>query len=121
MNKPCSFRPQEAETDPRPTRAAGPPKKTERTREENHPPLSTSTGHEAVRSVATITSGNEVNADRRLLPRPSITVYEALYNNGFIMGISCPTVVPMKSRAQPPSVPEQLQPTITQLLTIHPL
>ncbi|KAJ6472898.1 hypothetical protein C8R47DRAFT_721608 [Mycena vitilis] len=65
-------------------------------------------------------SANEINSDRRLLPRPT-TVYEALYNNGYLMGISCSTVIPAKSKPQPASVPESLQPTITQILTIHPL
>jgi hypothetical protein len=47
-------------------------------------------------------------------------VYEALYVNGQIMGLSCSTVTAMKSKPQPPSVPASLQPTVTQLQTIHP-
>ena len=47
-------------------------------------------------------------------------VFNALFKNGAMMGISCGTVVPAKSSPQPPTVPGPLQPTALQLTTIHP-
>jgi hypothetical protein len=49
-----------------------------------------------------------------------MNVWTALYMNGSIMGLSCSTVYPAKSRPVDPSIPSTLQPTALQLITIHP-
>ncbi|KAJ7033431.1 hypothetical protein C8F04DRAFT_1104711 [Mycena alexandri] len=63
-----------------------------------------------------------VNIDARHLSAGSgsITMYTALFQNGLILGLTCGTVFPAKSRPQPPNVPDSLQPTAVQLMHIHP-
>lgn len=47
------------------------------------------------------------------------TVFTALYINGRILGLSCCTIIPARSLPVSSDVPLPLQPTPTQLLTIH--
>lgn len=49
-----------------------------------------------------------------------MTVWAALYINGSMMGLTCSTTYPAKSRPLDPSLPNTLQPTALQLITIHP-
>ncbi|KAK3716138.1 hypothetical protein LTR37_006583 [Vermiconidia calcicola] len=52
------------------------------------------------------------------LPCP-ITVFAALYLNGRILGLECSTSAAFKSPPASPDVPLSLQPTRTQLSTVH--
>jgi hypothetical protein len=48
-------------------------------------------------------------------------VFNALFDNGAMMGLSCGTVIPAKSKPQPDHIPLPLHPTAIQLMTIHEL
>ncbi|KAJ7721452.1 hypothetical protein B0H16DRAFT_1559887 [Mycena metata] len=63
-----------------------------------------------------------VNIDARHLSAGtgSATMLAALFQNGVVLGLTCGTVVPAKSKPQPSNVPQSLQPTETQLMRIHP-
>jgi hypothetical protein len=50
-----------------------------------------------------------------------MTVWAALYINGSIMGLSCSTSFPSKSKPAASNVPVILHPTALQLYSIHPL
>ncbi|KAJ7185381.1 hypothetical protein C8R46DRAFT_1207551 [Mycena filopes] len=76
----------------------------------------------ACQASAQNSSNLAVNIDAKLLfarPSMSTAVFTALFQNGVILGLTCGTVVPIKSKPQPPTVPESLQPTETQQLTLH--
>ena len=47
-----------------------------------------------------------------------LTVYSALYNNGVILGLTCATVMPQRSKPAP-HAPRSLQPTKLQLEAVH--
>ena len=47
-----------------------------------------------------------------------LTVFSALFNNGVILGLTCATVMPQKSKPAP-HAPESLQPTKLQLEAVH--
>lgn len=47
-----------------------------------------------------------------------INVYQAMYNNGMILGLTCATVLPQKS-IPAPHAPPALRPTKLQLETVH--
>ncbi|QGA17465.1 hypothetical protein EYB26_005136 [Talaromyces marneffei] len=91
--------------------------------------LSTSAGgHPALREEMSLGCNSPVGS---LIPIPpakgkpleielSMNVWTALYLNGSIMGLSCSTAYPAKSRPVDPSIPSTLQPTVLQLMTIHP-
>lgn len=49
------------------------------------------------------------------------TVFAALWDNGAMMGLSCGTSVPAKSRPVGNEIPEALRPTTLQLTTTHPI
>ncbi|KIW83731.1 hypothetical protein Z517_02977 [Fonsecaea pedrosoi CBS 271.37] len=51
--------------------------------------------------------------------RPSPTVFSALFINGMILGLKACSAVPALSPPASSTVPLSLQPTPTQLLTIH--
>ncbi|KAF2113348.1 hypothetical protein BDV96DRAFT_121725 [Lophiotrema nucula] len=53
-------------------------------------------------------------------PHPH-TVFSALYINGQILGLSCSTTIPAKSKQASDDIPLTLRPTTLQLSTIHPL
>lgn len=48
-----------------------------------------------------------------------LTVFAALFVNGEILGLSCCTIIPAKSKPATPNIPLPLRPTPTQLLTLH--
>lgn len=48
-----------------------------------------------------------------------LTVIMALYINGEVLGLSCCTITPAKSKPATPEIPLPLRPTPTQLLTVH--
>ncbi|KAF2636921.1 hypothetical protein P280DRAFT_459300 [Massarina eburnea CBS 473.64] len=52
-------------------------------------------------------------------PNFPLTLGGAIWINGQVLGLSCGTVVPAKSKPPRPDVPLSLQPTELQLMTIH--
>ena len=58
---------------------------------------------------------SELNCE---LPCP-LTVLSALFINGKVLGMTCGTPIAAKSSPASPDVPLSLQPTPTQLLTVH--
>jgi hypothetical protein len=56
-----------------------------------------------------------------MTPQVPPIVFSALFNNGAMMGISCGTVIPAKSKPQPAHIPLPLHPTAIQLITVHEL
>jgi hypothetical protein len=58
--------------------------------------------------------------DHCLLPLPSLTIYSALYTNGYMLGIPCVVSLAAKScRSTTSDIPLSLQLTPTQLGTVH--
>lgn len=49
-----------------------------------------------------------------------MNVWTAMYINGSMMGLGCSTSYPVKSKPMDSSIPDSLQPTPLQLITIHP-
>lgn len=59
------------------------------------------------------------SSDHALIPRGSISVYTALYNNSRILGIPCSCTAASKSRPAGPHIPFSLRPIPLQLETVH--
>lgn len=57
--------------------------------------------------------------DHRIFPRPQLSVFAAMWDNGAMMGISCCCGFTSKSRAVGPEIPLSLHPTPLQLSRIH--
>jgi hypothetical protein len=60
-----------------------------------------------------------INPDHQFLPFVCMSIYEALYQNGHIMGLSCSAASPAKSRPVSSNVPFSLHPTPYQMATVH--
>ncbi|KAF2489456.1 hypothetical protein BU16DRAFT_531747 [Lophium mytilinum] len=54
-------------------------------------------------------------------PPVPLTVFSAMFLNGKMLGLSCGTVLPGKSKLQPVGIPSTLQPTATQIYNYHAL
>ncbi len=49
----------------------------------------------------------------------SFGLFRALFENGRLLGLTCGSCIPSKSRPAAPHVPESLQPTLLQLNAVH--
>ena len=59
-----------------------------------------------------------VTPERKAAVQIPVNVYQAMYNNGMILGLTCATVVPQKSLPAP-HAPPSLRPTKLQLNRVH--
>jgi hypothetical protein len=57
--------------------------------------------------------------DHSFLPRPTLSIYTALYRHGAILGISSECSGELRSTPGLPHIPEILHPTPMQLTTVH--
>jgi hypothetical protein len=57
--------------------------------------------------------------DQRIFPRPQLSVFAAMWDNGAMMGISCCCGFTAKSKVLGPEIPLSLHPTPLQLSRIH--
>ena len=53
------------------------------------------------------------------MSNPTLSVYTALWINGQMLGLTCGTSFPAKSRPVQPDIPVSLHPTLLQLTTVH--
>lgn len=51
-------------------------------------------------------------------PKPQ-SFLSALYENGNLLGLTCGSSIPSKSKPEPPGTPDSLHPTLLQLSTVH--
>lgn len=72
----------------------------------------------AVHVPPSLTDGTAPMAITAEIP-PSF--FAALWDNGALLGLTCSTCVPAKSRPTGPNIPVSLQPTMLQLTTTHPV